>query len=46
MGKRKAELLQQYPVDGDADPRVTLVKGVLKLDGTEVDRYQPVQSLF
>ena len=46
MGKRKEELLQQYPTENENEPRVTLVKGVLKLDGTEVDRYQPVQSLF
>ena len=46
MGKRKAELLEQYPTEDGADPRVTLEKGVLKLDGTEIDRYKPVQSLF
>ena len=46
LGKRKTELLEQYPSDNDNDPRVTLVKGVLKLDGAEVDRYKPVQSLF
>ena len=46
MGKRKEELLKQYPTENENEPRVTLVKGVLKLDGTEVDRYQPVQSLF
>ena len=46
LGKRKAELLEQYPTENNAEPRVTLMKGVLKLDGTEVDRYKPVQSLF
>ena len=46
MGNRKKELLEQYPTEDGANPRVTLEKGVLKLDGTEIDRYKPVQSLF
>ena len=46
LGKRKAELLEQYPTQNDAESRVVLIKGVLKLDGVEVDRYKPVQSLF
>ena len=35
--KRKAELLEQYPTENNAERWVTLMKGVLKLDETEVD---------
>ena len=43
LGKKKEELLQQY--DNNAE-RVKLDKGVLYVDGVEVDRYKSVQSLF
>ena len=46
MGKRKQELLQQYPVDEGAPSRVVLDKGVLKLDGVVVDEFKAVQTLF
>ena len=46
MGKRKKELEEQYPVPEGARPRVVLDKGVLTLDGTTVDEFKPVQSLF
>ena len=46
LGKRKDELLAQYPTEDEDNPRVTLIKGVLKLDGADVDKYEPVQSLF
>ena len=46
LGKKKGELLLQYPTgDGDT-PRVTLKQGSLKVDGVEVDKYEPVQTLF
>ena len=46
IGKRKQELLQKYPAEGGAPPRVVLEKGILKVDGTKVDEFEPVQSLF
>ena len=46
MGKRKQELLQQYPVDEGLPSRVVLDKGVLKLDGVVVDEFKAVQTLF
>lgn len=46
IGKRKAELLLQHPTTDPQHPIVTLTKGVLRVNGTEVDRYNPVQSLF
>ena len=46
LGKRKKELLDQNPTNEGQEPRVKLEKGVLKLDGIEVDRYMSVQSIF
>ena len=46
LGKKKVELLTKYPTVNDDNPRVILVKGSLKVDEVEVDKYQPVQSLF
>ena len=46
LGKKKQELLKQYPTVDENNPRVILKKGSLKVDGVEVDKYQPVQSLF
>ena len=46
IGKRKADLLLQHPTIDPQNPIVTLIKGVLRVNGTEVDRYNPVQSLF
>ena len=49
LGKRKAELMEEYPVDEDdeeAEPRVVLEKGVLKVDGIKMDEFKSVQSLF
>ena len=46
LGKRKKELLDQNPTNEGQEPRVKLEKGVLKLDGIEVDRYKSVQSIF
>ena len=46
LGKKKDELLTKYPTVDDSAPRVILAKGLLKVDGVEVDKYQPVQSLF
>lgn len=46
VGDKKKELLEQYPsVEGDP-PRVVLKKGVLTLDGLEITRYTPIQTLF
>ena len=46
LGKKKAELLIQYPTIEGSDPRVILRQGSLKVDGVEVDKYEPVQTLF
>ena len=46
IGRRKEELLLQHPTTDPENPIVTLAKGVLKVNGTEVDRYNPIQSLF
>ena len=46
LGKRKVELLAQYSAEGDGQPRVVLAKGILTVDGVEIDRYKPIQSLF
>ena len=46
LGKKKDELLTKYPTVDDDNPRVVLTKGSLKVDGVELDKYQPVQSLF
>ena len=45
LGERKTELLKTYPTT-DTETRVKLEKGVLTLDGVEVDRYKSVQTLF
>ena len=46
LGKKKDDLIKSYPsVDGNP-PRVELKKGVLKIDGMEVDRYNSPQTLF
>ena len=46
LGKEKEKLLAQYPTIDADNPRVTLSKGSLKVDGVEVDKYEPVQTLF
>ena len=46
VGDKKRELLEKYPTVDDQQPRVVLKKGVLTLDGVEVTRYLPIQSLF
>ena len=47
IGDRKIELLKKYPIiDPTVASRVKLEKGILTLDGLEVDRYQSIQSLF
>jgi hypothetical protein len=51
LGKKKEELLTQYPTPVTEEgtpgpPRVILEKGTLKVDGTEVDRFAPPQTLF
>ena len=46
IGNRKDELLKQHPTVDPANPIVKLEKGVLTVNGKEVDRYKPVQSLF
>ena len=46
VGDKKRQLLEQYPTEDEANPRVVLQKGVLTLDGVEVTRYQPIQTLF
>ena len=43
IGNRKTELLAEYSDDTE---RVKLSKGVLYVDGIEVDRYKSVQTLF
>ena len=46
IGKEKAKLLEKYPTVDVENPRVILKNGSLKVDGVEVDKYQPVQTLF
>ena len=47
IGNRKEELLLKlHPTVDPANPIVKLEKGVLTVNGREVDRYKPVQSLF
>ena len=46
LGKRKQELLNQYPAEDENNPRVVLKSGVLKLDDVEVDKFKPPQTLF
>ena len=46
IGARKAELLIKHPTTDPQNPIVKLEKGVLTVNGAEVDRYNPVQSLF
>ena len=46
IGRRKGEMLLLHPTTDPENPIVTLAKGVLKVNGQEVDRYNPVQSLF
>ena len=46
IGKRKADLLLQHPTTDPNNPIVTLTKGILRVNGTEVDKYNPIQSLF
>ena len=43
IGDRKTALLAEYDND---EERIKLEKGVLFVDGVEVDRYQSVQTLF
>ena len=44
--KKKAECMLSHPTEEGQDSRVVLKKGVLKVDGVEVDRYQSPQTLF
>ena len=43
IGKRKSDLLTEYNNDNE---KVKLTKGVLYVDGVEVDRYKSPQTLF
>ena len=46
VGDKKKELLKKYPNVEGQPARVVLKKGVLTLDGVEVTRYTPIQTLF
>ena len=46
IGKKKTELLEQYPTAENTPPRVVLEKGILKLDGAKIDEYKSPQTLF
>ena len=46
LGKRKEQLIQEYPTTDENNPRIILKNGVLSLDGNEIDKYKPIQSLF
>ena len=46
LGKRKTELSEQYPVGENGVPRVTLEKGILKVDGVHMDEFKSAQTLF
>jgi len=45
LNTKKNKLLLQYPAEGN-NPRVTLSRGSLKVDGVEVDNYKSPQSIF
>ena len=44
--KNKGELVEAHPTEEGRNPRVVLQKGVLQVDGEEVDRYQSPQTIF
>ena len=44
--KKKEEYMASHPTGDGQDSRVTLQKGVLKVDGVEVDRYKSPQTIF
>lgn len=44
--EKKKELMISHPTDEGNDDRVTLIKGVLKVDGRIVDRYNSPQTIF
>ena len=46
LGKHKKELEETYPVHENGNKRVILEKGVLKVDGVQVDEFKSIQSLF
>ena len=46
LGKRKEQLSIEYPSIDERNPRVLLKNGVLSLDGNQIDKYNPVQSIF
>ena len=46
LGKKESEMLKEYPTPDEGQPRIILNKGILSLDGTEIDCYKSVQSLF
>ena len=46
LGKKKGELILEYPTPEGGNPRVTLQKGSLQVDGVEVDKFEPPQTLF
>ena len=46
LGTKKKDLLKKYPTTDPINPRVTLKKGSLQVDGAEVDKFEPAQTLF
>ena len=46
LGTKKKDLLKKYPTTDPNNPRVTLKKGSLQVDGAEVDKFEPAQTLF
>ena len=46
LGKRKTELEALYPIPEGGERRVVLEKGVIRVDGVQVDEFKSTQSLF
>ena len=46
LGKRKTELEALYPIAEGGERRVVLEKGVIKVDGVQVDEFKSTQSFF
>ena len=44
--QRKKELMDTHPPIGGNQSRISLTKGILKVDGVQVDEFKPPQSIF
>ena len=46
LAKRKEQAQKEYPTAEGSLPRVNLKKGILTVDGRQIDKYVTPQSLF